>query len=148
MELTEIRIDLPTVKYAADDSRSNLLACYSLIFDDEFAVHSVKLIQGDNDPFLAMPSERKHDHCPTCNYKNNYLANYCNNCGTELKKNRHLTLPVNKKGQIKLYHDLVHPLTTDLRRYLLEECLQAYQREKAHPGSILPMARDEGRRVG
>lgn len=139
MELTEVRIDIPPRQYSENDKRNALLACYSLVFDEELVIHSIKLIQGDKSPFLCMPSEKKHDHCPECKCKNHITAKYCNSCGNKLSDNRLEGLPVNRNGQVKIYHDLVHPLTSDLRNYLLDECLDCYKREKAHPGTILPM---------
>lgn len=148
MELTEIRIDIPNLRYAASDTRSALLACYSLVFDEELAIHSVKLVQGKETPFLAMPNERKHDHCPSCHVKNHLLANFCNNCGVKLAKDRHLFLFTNgEQRSNRLYNDLTHPITNDLREYLLDECLDAYKKEKQNPGSILPLQRDASRRT-
>jgi len=37
-------------------SEGNLKAFCSIVFDDVFIVHSVKVIQGKNDLFVAMPS--------------------------------------------------------------------------------------------
>lgn len=150
MEITELRIDLPAPRYHANDTRSALLACYSLEFDEEFVIHSVKLIQGKTNPFLAMPNERKHDHCPACRAKNHLLANYCNNCGKGLTKDRHtILLADGEQRSSRLYNDLAHPITCDLREYLLDECLDAYNKEKTKPGTILPLHRnDETRRTG
>ena len=148
MDLTEIRIELPKHNYDPTDTRTALLACFSLVFDRELVMHSVKLIQGKSNIFLAMPNERKHDHCPRCKSKNHLLANYCNNCGTVLKKDRHLHLFPSTDTKNRLYNDLVHPITTDLREYLLTECLNSYNQEKSTPGSVLPLQRDEQKRTG
>lgn len=138
MEITDVQIDIPTGYYAPDDSRSNLLACYTLIMDDELALHCVKLIQGERGPFVAMPAEKKQDHCPRCHSKNHCQANFCSNCGLPLDKERYLKIQPNSKGQIKLYNDIVHPLTVDLRQYLLEECLDVFDEEKRYPGTYRP----------
>ena len=148
MDITELRMDIPSLHYAPDDSRSAFLACFSLVFDDELIMHSVKLIQGKRSPFLAMPCERKHDHCPGCRAKNHLTANFCSNCGKQLDKDRHAALFAEGNNRNKLYNDLVHPITNDLREYLLEECLDAYNKEKARPGSVLPLQRDAQRRTG
>lgn len=147
MELTEIRIDIPKSQHRHDDNRSNLMACFSLVFDRELVVHSIKLIRGHHSPFLAMPAEKKCDHCKECKCKNHYLANYCNNCGVRLEQNRHLSLSVNSKGQLRLFHDILHPLTPDLREYLYEECLEAYEEEMAKPGSYPSLSTGETKRA-
>lgn len=139
MELTEVRIDIPSRRYKEDDRRNALLACYSLVFDEELVIHSVKLIKGEKGEFLCMPCEKKHDHCTECWSKNHITAKYCNQCGVKLAENRMEGLPVGRNGQIKIYHDLVHPLTNDLRDYVLRECMESYTREKDRPGSELPM---------
>lgn len=141
MEITDVLIDVPKGKYGQEDSKSNLLACFSLIFDGEMMIHCVKLINGSKGPFISMPAEKKLDHCPKCKYKNSITANYCNYCGDQLEKDRHFKLPVNSNGRIVLYTDLVHPTTSDLRDYILGECLGAYEDEKANPGSVPPLHR-------
>lgn len=146
MEITELRIDIPSRRFKAEDSRAALLACFSLVFDEELVVHSVKLIQGKESVFLAMPSEKRHDHCPLCWAKNHLMAKFCSNCGKQLAKDRHLSVAPNKQGRIEIYNDLVHPVTNDLREYLLEECRGAYDEEQAHPGSVLPMLREDTQR--
>lgn len=40
---------------------SKLLAVASLIIDDCFAVHDIKILSGDNGPFIAMPSRKTPD---------------------------------------------------------------------------------------
>jgi len=51
MEITDIRIR----KVFGD---GKLKAYVTLTFDDSFVVHSVKIIQGTNGVFVAMPSRR------------------------------------------------------------------------------------------
>jgi len=51
MEITDIRIR----KVVAD---GKLKAYVTLTFDDSFVVHNVKIIQGTNGIFIAMPSRR------------------------------------------------------------------------------------------
>lgn len=149
MEITDLCIDLPSnSNYGPDDNRRNLLACFSLVFDEEFAVHSIKLIRGDKGIFLAMPAERKTDHCPSCRGKNHLMANYCNNCGVALEKDRHLKIRPNNKGQVRLYNDMAFPITQDLRKYLLDECMEAWEEEKANPGTNPSSHKDPSRRVG
>ena len=51
MKITDIRI-----RKISDDSK--LKAVASITFDDEFVVHDIKIIDGQNGLFIAMPSKR------------------------------------------------------------------------------------------
>jgi stage V sporulation protein G len=83
MELTEVRINL------CGDRGGRLKAFCSLTFDNTFVIRDVKLIDGNDGLFLAMPSRKLCDHCPACNEKNHLRARYCNNCGRRLNEERH-----------------------------------------------------------
>ena len=76
MELTEVRINL------CGDRGGRLKAFCSLTFDNTFVIRDVKLIDGNEGLFLAMPSRKLCDHCPACHEKNHLRARYCNNCAT------------------------------------------------------------------
>ncbi|MDR1065846.1 MAG: septation regulator SpoVG [Clostridiales bacterium] len=54
MEITDIRIR----KIAKN---SKLKAAVSITFDDEFAVHDIKVIEGEKGVFVAMPSRKSTD---------------------------------------------------------------------------------------
>ena len=51
MNITDVRIR----KLAAD---GKLKAVVSVTFDDEFVVHDIKIIEGQNGLFIAMPSKK------------------------------------------------------------------------------------------
>ena len=51
MNITDVRIR----KIAAD---GKLKAVVSVTFDDEFVVHDIKIIEGQNGSFIAMPSKK------------------------------------------------------------------------------------------
>ncbi|MEN6615344.1 MAG: septation regulator SpoVG [Syntrophorhabdus sp.] len=53
MEITDVRI------FPVDDNRVRAYA--SIIFDDCFIVRDVKVIQGENKFFVAMPSKKMKD---------------------------------------------------------------------------------------
>jgi len=84
MQLTEVRVNL------CGQTAGRLKAFCSLTFDDTFVVRDVKLIEGPDGLFLAMPSRKLCDHCPRCGEKNHLRARFCNNCGSRLDENRHL----------------------------------------------------------
>ena len=54
MEITKIEI-------RPMQNEGNLKAFCSVIFDDVFIVHSVKVIEGRNGLFVAMPSRKEND---------------------------------------------------------------------------------------
>jgi stage V sporulation protein G len=54
MQITEIKI-----RKLLDTGR--LRAVVSVTFDGVFAVHDIKVVQGDNRLFIAMPSRRESD---------------------------------------------------------------------------------------
>jgi len=55
MEITSVRI------FRKEKEGSNLKAVASVILDDCFAIHGIKIIQGPEKLFLAMPSRKVAD---------------------------------------------------------------------------------------
>lgn len=55
MEITDIRIIQTTA-----DARMKAVA--SVTFDNEFVVHDIKIIEGDDRLFIAMPSRKTPDN--------------------------------------------------------------------------------------
>ena len=51
MQITDVRMRL-----ISDDNKLKAIA--SVTFDDEFVVHDIKIINGQNGPFIAMPSRK------------------------------------------------------------------------------------------
>lgn len=54
MEVTDVRLRRVT-------SEGKMRAIASITFDDEFVVHDVRIIDGNNGLFVAMPSKRTSD---------------------------------------------------------------------------------------
>ena len=55
MEITDVRVRI----IKKDDSK--LKAVASVTFDDCFVVHDIKVIDGNDGPFIAMPSRKTND---------------------------------------------------------------------------------------
>ena len=72
MDITEVRIKL------MDDPSDRLLAFCSITIDDAFVIRDLKIIEGTNGPFVAMPSRKLTSHCPQCGCKNHLRSAYCN----------------------------------------------------------------------
>jgi len=136
MQLTEVRINL------CGGQASRLKAFCSLTFDNTFVIRDVKLIDGHEGLFLAMPSRKLCDHCPRCNEKNHLRARFCNHCGTRLDEARSMRYH-NGGGpaRVKLHADIAHPINADCRAAIEEQVMAAYEDEmerSKQPGYVAP----------
>src|SRR6184192_3433275 len=108
MQLTEVRINL------CGSNGGRLKAFCSLTFDNTFVVRDVKLIEGPDGLFLAMPSRKLCDHCPRCGEKNHLRARFCNGCGSRLDDQRFMRNQNGNTGgghtRLKLHADIAHPI--------------------------------------
>jgi stage V sporulation protein G len=120
MEITEVRIKL------TEDSDDRLQAFCSITFDDCFVVRDLKIIEGSNGPFVAMPSRKLTSHCPRCGSKNHLRAGYCNQCGSRLNPDR---APRDLEGRAKLYADIAHPINSACRESIQEKVIASYLQE-------------------
>ena len=120
MEITEIRIKL------MDEPGERLRAFCSITLDDCFVIRDLKIIEGANGLFVAMPSRKLSARCQQCGTKNHTRAFYCNHCGQRQK-----TAPAARaeEGRPKLYADIAHPINTSCREMLQEKLVQAFQEE-------------------
>jgi stage V sporulation protein G len=90
----------------------------------------VKLIEGNDGLFLAMPSRKLCDRCRRCGEKNHLKARFCNNCGSRLDENRYMHHQSgNGIPRLKLHADIAHPINADCRLELERRVLLAYQDE-------------------
>lgn len=120
MDISEVRVKLVSNK---DD---RLKAFCSVTMDNEFVVRDIKIIEGTNGLFVAMPSRKMSDHCEKCGSKNHLRACYCNNCGSKLPEER---MRKDAKGRLKLHADIAHPINADCRRKIQEKVTTAYNEE-------------------
>ncbi len=128
MEITEVRIKL------MEDAGDRLRAFCSVTFDDSFVVRDLKIIEGSNGPFVAMPSRKLTAHCPGCGCKNHLRAAHCNQCGKKLAENQAVR---DSDGRAKLYADIAHPINSSCREMIQQHVVEAYQEEvqmAAEPG--------------
>ena len=135
MHLSDVRIHL-----CGQGGRLKAFCC--LTFDDSFVIRDVKLIEGDEGLFLAMPARKLCDHCERCHEKNHLRARYCNHCGLRLNEHRH----GGASTRIKLHADVAHPINPKLRAELEANVLDAYHRESqraTEPGYIPTRLDDE-----
>jgi stage V sporulation protein G len=151
MHLTEIRINLcggPSPRPARSNGNGGggqggrLRAFCSLTFDDTFVIRDVKLIDGNDGLFLAMPSRKLMDHCPGCGDKNHLRARFCNNCGSRLDEDRYLRYRSgNGTSRLKLHADIAHPINARTRQEIERKVFAAYEQElerSQQPGYVPP----------
>jgi stage V sporulation protein G len=120
MEITEVRVRLVRNR---DD---RLKAFCSMTIDDEFVVRDIKVIEGADGCFVAMPSRKMSDHCAKCGGKNHLGAKFCNSCGGHLPDNR---AKRDSKGKAKLHADIAHPINLACRQRIQERLVVAYRNE-------------------
>ena len=120
MEITEVRIKL------MEDADDRLRAFCSITFDDWFVVRDLKIIDGINGPFVAMPSRKLTSHCPQCGAKNHLRAAYCNQCGAKLAEDRTVR---DQDGRVKLYADIAHPINAACREMIQSRVIAEFTKE-------------------
>ena len=117
-----IRIDEVKVKLADDDGK---VLAYCTIVVCGIAIHEIKLIQSEGKRFVSMPSRKLQARCARCGLKNFVVARYCNECGCRLPDNRGGA----EEGQAKLYADICHPITSEVREAIQAAILAEYEGE-------------------
>jgi stage V sporulation protein G len=121
MEITEVRVFLK-------DSQDKKLRAYATVtFDSAFVVRNIKVIQGTNGVFIAMPSRKVKQPCHKCNFKNEFRSKFCNQCGAQLLVSNQPAVPdMNAQAEHK---DIAHPITQQFRDHLQKKVLDAYAQE-------------------
>lgn len=119
MEITEIRIKLMEL------SEDRLRAFCSITIDGCFVVRDLKIIDGSNGPFVAMPSRKLTGHCNRCHHKNHLRASYCNHCGNKISIASEGTLDLPQK----LYADVAHPINSQCRELIQDAVIEEFQAE-------------------
>jgi stage V sporulation protein G len=122
MNLTEIRIKLLL------STRDKLRAFASITIDDALVLRDVKIIEGQKGLFVAMPSRKLCDRCPSCAGKNHIRSRYCSDCGARLYESRG---DLDERGRPRLYADVCHPINQEARDLVQRMVLRAYEEEHA-----------------
>ena len=136
MEISEVRVKL------IENKDERLKAFCSVTMDNEFVVRDIKIIEGTNGYFVAMPSRKMSDHCDKCGGKNHLRAKFCNNCGGSLPEER---VKKDIKGRMKLHADIAHPINAECRQKIQEKVTVAYKEEfeKSQQPDYKPVDFDE-----
>lgn len=122
MNITEIRVKM------VGDGSDRLRAFCSVTFDGAFVIRDLKIIDGINGPFVAMPSRKLTDRCIRCGNKNHLRARFCDECGAKLDENR---APRDEHGRIKLHADIAHPINAECRGLVQDAVIEAFEKELA-----------------
>lgn len=120
MKITDVRVKL------VNNEDDRLKAFCAITIDREFVVRDIKIIEGTNGFFVAMPSRKMSDHCEKCGGKNHLRAKFCNNCAAPLPDNR---VRKDQKGRLKLHADIAHPIVAQCRRGLQSQVIEAFKKE-------------------
>lgn len=121
MEITEVKISL------REGANKKLKAYATVIFDNCFVVRNIKVIEGNNGLFVAMPARKMKQFCPRCGKRIEIRSKYCSQCGAQLPP------PPRDLGEMKnsqLHQDIAHPINQQFRDYLQKRVLDAYNEEK------------------
>jgi len=121
VDITEIRIK------SMEDSEDRLRAFCSITIDNCFVVRDLKIIDGANGPFVAMPSRKLTGHCQRCGHKNHLRAGYCNQCGVKLQLDTHGDFD----SPQKLYADVAHPINSECRELIQNAVIEEFENELA-----------------
>ena len=120
LNITEIRIKL------VPNDRDKLRAFASITLDGSLVIRDIKIIDGGDRLFVAMPSRKLCDRCSRCGAKNYVRARYCNECGARLSSERGAA---DERGRPRLYADIAHPIHQEARDQIQNAILEAFQQE-------------------
>ena len=122
MEITEVRIKL------MEESEDRLRAFCSITIDQCFVIRDLKIIEGSNGPFVAMPSRKMSARCSRCGNKNHLRSQYCNQCGGRLRGPQDLR-DVEGGNPNNLYADIAHPINQPCRDLIQHSVIGEYTLE-------------------
>jgi stage V sporulation protein G len=120
MKITEVRVKL------LDNQPDKLRGFASITINNAMVVRDLKIIEGTNGLFIAMPSRKLCDRCPACAGKNHLRARFCNDCGRRLRPDRGAH---DERGRMRLYADIAHPIHQSARDFVEAQVLTAFREE-------------------
>ena len=127
LNITEVRVKL------IPEQRDKLLAFASVTIDDSIVIRDIKIIEGGERKFVAMPSRKICDRCMECGGKNYVRARHCSDCGARLESERSES---DERGRARLYADIAHPINQEARDHLSGAILDAYGKEAARAAEL------------
>lgn len=119
MDISEVQVKI------VRDPSDKLLAYCTITIGRGFVIRDLKIIDGPNGPFVAMPSRKLMRRCHGCGTKNHLRARFCNECGKKLPPPR----TRNEGPRPRLHADVAHPINSRTRELLHKTVMAAYERE-------------------
>jgi stage V sporulation protein G len=117
MKVTDVAVQL------APQNQDRLRGFCCITLDGCFVVRDIKIINGPNGLFVAMPSRKIMAGCPSCRTKNHLHARFCNQCGAQLPA----MVPTGER--VKMHCDVAHPINAECRQMIEKEILNAFGAE-------------------
>ena len=127
LNITEVRVKLIPAQ------RDKLLAFASVTIDNSLVIRDIKIIEGGERKFVALPSRTLCDRCMECGGKNYVRARYCSDCGAKLDPER---AEADERGRPRLYADVAHPIHQEARDHISGAILEAYAKEAARAAEM------------
>ncbi len=103
-----------------DENNRRLRAYCSLVFDDAFVVHNIRIIEKNGELLMAMPSRKVTEKCRLCGINNSIDSTFCAGCGKRFDDQHELYTK-------KVHVDVVHPINADFRSTLEERIFKEYR---------------------
>ena len=94
---------------------------------------NIKVIEGSNGVFIAMPSRKIKQPCPKCGFRNEMRSKFCNQCGGQLPLAPRPLSSDQPQSSSAEHKDIAHPITQSFREYLQKRVLEAFEKEKSAP---------------
>lgn len=121
MQITQVKI------HYKDAQNSKLKAFVTVTFDDMFVIHDLKVIEGKNGFFVAMPSVKRKETCEKCGRKTPVKSKFCNECGHKMTADSLVSHNDMARGDHK---DIAHPITAEARDYVQKKVLEAFEQQR------------------
>ena len=129
MEITETKISV------VNKPNSRLRAYASITLDNSFIIREIRIIEGKNGLFVAMPSRKLQQPCDKCAFKNPINYKFCGQCGATIPVK--VETPQTSKTAEEMRHkDIAHPINAEFRAYLQNKVLEAYEQQRANIPSV------------
>ena len=110
-------LNISDVSIKLNKSRT-IVAYVSIVLDNSFIVHDIKIVNGNKGLLVIMPSRKLYEKCVSCFYPNTENSNFCNFCGKEL------TSDSDHNSSKKI--DIAHPINNEFRLHLQKQILDKY----------------------
>jgi stage V sporulation protein G len=117
MDISEVRVKL------VNNPKDRLKAFCSITLENDFVIRDLKIIDGTNGTFVAMPSRKLAERCTGCGHKNHLRARFCNECGKQIDSSR------SARMRRKLHADIAHPINSACRERIQGIVVDAYKDE-------------------